>query len=42
LAWSEEDKPKNVGPPVEVQVDLNTEKFYNMFVDLLKAPTPKP
>lgn len=42
LAWSEQDKPKNVGPPVEVQVDLNTEKFYHMFVDLLKAPTPKP
>ena len=42
LAWSEQDKPKNVSPPVEVQVDLNTEKFYNMFVDLLKAPTPKP
>jgi inosine-uridine nucleoside N-ribohydrolase len=42
LAWSEEDKPKSVGSPIEVQVDLNTEKFYNLFVDLLKAPTPKP
>jgi hypothetical protein len=27
--------------PVEIQVDLDTEKFYKMFVDLLKAPTPK-
>jgi hypothetical protein len=27
---------------VEVQVDLDTQKFYKMFVDLLKAPTPKP
>jgi len=31
-----------VGPPVEVQVDLDTERFYKMFVDLLTAPTPKP
>ncbi len=42
LSWSEQDKPKDVGPIAEVQVDLNTEKFYSMFVDLLKAPTPKP
>jgi purine nucleosidase len=42
LSWTEQDKPTLVGPPVEVQVDLNTEKFYKMFVDLLTAPTPKP
>jgi purine nucleosidase len=42
LSWSENDKPKVVGPPVEIQVDLDTQKFYKMFVDLLKAPTPKP
>jgi purine nucleosidase len=42
LSWSEQDKPKMVGPLVEVQVDLDTEKFYQMFVDLLTAPTPKP
>jgi purine nucleosidase len=42
LSWSESDKPKIVGPPVEIQVDLDTQKFYTMFVDLLKAPTPKP
>lgn len=42
LSWSESDKPKISGPPVEVQVDLDTNKFYKMFVDLLKAPTPKP
>lgn len=41
LSWSENDKPKIVGPPVEIQVDLDTQKFYRMFVDLLKAPTPK-
>jgi purine nucleosidase len=42
LSWSENDKPKIAGPPVEIQVDLDTQEFYKMFVDLLKAPTPKP
>jgi purine nucleosidase len=42
LSWTEQDKPKIVGPPVEIQVDLNKEKFYNEFVELLSAPTPKP
>lgn len=42
LSWSEEDKPKIVGPPVEIQVDLDTKKFYDMFVSLLTGPTPKP
>jgi inosine-uridine nucleoside N-ribohydrolase len=40
LSWSDHDKPKIDLQPVEIQVDLNTEKFYNMFVDLLSAPTP--
>ena len=42
LSWTEQDKPKTVGPPTEVQVDLDTDRFYKMFVDLLTAPTPKP
>jgi purine nucleosidase len=42
LSWTEQDKPQIAGPPVEVQGDLDTEKFYKMFVDLLTAPTPKP
>jgi purine nucleosidase len=42
LSWREEDKPKIVGPAVEVQTDLDKEKFYKMFVELLSAPTPKP
>jgi inosine-uridine nucleoside N-ribohydrolase len=41
LSWTEQDKPEFAGPPVEVQVDLDTEKFYKMFVDLLTAPTPQ-
>jgi purine nucleosidase len=42
LSWTDQDKPQLVGPPVEVQLDLDTAKFYKMFVDLLTAPTPKP
>lgn len=42
LSWSESDKPELVGPPEEVQVDLDTSRFYKMFVDLLTAPTPNP
>jgi len=42
LSWTEQDKPKLAGPPVEIQTDLDKEKFYKMFVELLTAPTPKP
>lgn len=42
LSWSEHDRPKIVGPPMEIQVNLNKQKFYDEFVDLLKAQTPKP
>jgi purine nucleosidase len=42
LTWSDRDKPKRNVQPVEIQVDLDTDKFYKMFVDLLTAPTPKP
>ena len=42
LSWSEHDKPKVVGPASEIQVDLDTQKFYDEFVQLLTAPTPKP
>ena len=42
LSWTESDKPMIVGPPAEVQADLDAEKFYKTFVELLTAPTPKP
>jgi purine nucleosidase len=42
LTWMEPDRPKVQVQPVEIQVDLDTERFYKMFVDLLKAATPKP
>jgi purine nucleosidase len=40
LTWTEKDKPKVTVQPVEIQVDLDTEKFYRMFVNLMSAPTP--
>jgi purine nucleosidase len=41
LTWADQAKPKFELRPVEVQVDLNTKKFYEMFVDLLTMQTPK-
>jgi len=40
LTWTENDKPKIALQPVEIQVDLDAEKFYRMFVGLMRAPTP--
>jgi len=42
LTWSDRDKPQRDLQSVEVQVDLDTEKFYKLFVELLRAPTPQP
>ncbi|MGE5204936.1 MAG: nucleoside hydrolase [Chlamydiota bacterium] len=41
LTWSAADKPSVEVQPVEVQLDLNTQKFYDLFVSLLTAPTPR-
>src|SRR5271154_3939413 len=40
LTWTERDKPKLAGRPVEIQLDLDKEKFYEMFVRLMSEPTP--
>jgi inosine-uridine nucleoside N-ribohydrolase len=40
LTWTEKDKTKFVGQPVEIQMDLDTGKFYRMFVQLMSAATP--
>jgi inosine-uridine nucleoside N-ribohydrolase len=40
LTWSDKDKPAVDLQSVEIQVDLDAEKFYKMMVDLLTAPTP--
>jgi purine nucleosidase len=42
LTWLERDRPKLAGQPVEIQLDLDREKFYEMFVRLMKAATPSP
>ncbi|MFZ0761681.1 MAG: nucleoside hydrolase [Candidatus Sulfotelmatobacter sp.] len=41
LSWTQGDKPAFEMRPVEVQDDLDLDKFYKMFVDLLTAQTPK-
>jgi purine nucleosidase len=39
LTWTEKDRPKIAAQPVEIQMDLDRERFYRMFVSLLGAPT---
>jgi inosine-uridine nucleoside N-ribohydrolase len=41
LSWSANDKPKTNVQPVEVQDDLDLDRFYKMFVSLLSGPTPQ-
>ena len=40
LTWTERDKPKLAATLVEIQVDLDLERFYRTFVSLMSAPTP--
>ncbi|MBV9623386.1 MAG: nucleoside hydrolase [Acidobacteria bacterium] len=40
LTWTAQDRPKVPAGQVEVQFDLDTERFYNLFVQLLTAATP--
>jgi len=40
LTWTEKDKPQISLQPVEIELDLDAEKFYRMFVKLMTAPTP--
>lgn len=40
ITWTEKDKPKIGIQPVEIQDDLDAEKFYRMFIGLMSAPTP--
>ena len=39
LTWTDKDKPAISLQPVEIQVDLNKEKFYRFFIDLMTRPT---
>jgi hypothetical protein len=40
LTWTEKDKPNFTAQPVEIELDLDTEKFYRMFVSLMSMSTP--
>jgi inosine-uridine nucleoside N-ribohydrolase len=40
VTWTDKDKPQFITQPVEIQVDLDAEKFYRMFVGLMSAATP--
>jgi len=40
ITWTEKDKSRLSAQPVEIQVDLNAENFYRMFVSLMSGPTP--
>jgi hypothetical protein len=40
LTWSERNKPAVTVQPVEIQDDLDKDKFYRMFVRLMSAATP--
>ncbi len=42
LTWTEKDNPMLAATPVEIQMDLDLEKFYRMFVSLMIASTPLP
>jgi len=41
LTWTTRDQPKVKVQPVRINVDLDHEKFSEMFVQLMTAPTPK-
>lgn len=42
LSWSAEDKPARYDvQPIAVQMDLDLAKFYDLLVNLLRAPTPR-
>jgi inosine-uridine nucleoside N-ribohydrolase len=40
ISWTARDKPKTAGPPVAIQMELDKQKFYDMFVKLMSAKIP--
>ena len=40
LTWNTKEKLSPPVPPVEIQLDLDAERFYRMFVNLMMAPVP--
>jgi purine nucleosidase len=41
LTWNDKDNPRAGAQPVEIQMDLDTEKFYRFFISLMSGPTPQ-
>jgi len=41
LTWTDKDAPGLGERVVEIQLDLDLARFNQMFVDLMKAPTPQ-
>jgi purine nucleosidase len=41
LTWTSKDDVKVSVRPVEINLDLDKEKFYEMFVKLMSRPTPQ-
>jgi inosine-uridine nucleoside N-ribohydrolase len=42
LTWESKSTVRPAAKPVEIQLDLDTERFYRMFAGLMSAPTPSP
>jgi inosine-uridine nucleoside N-ribohydrolase len=42
LTWTDKDKPAIAAQPVEIQMDLDSARFNQMFVSLMASPTPQP
>ena len=42
LSWTAANRPQYTLQPVHVQVDLDLARFNALFVQLMKAPPPKP
>ncbi len=40
LTWTDRDRPGIATQPVTVQMELDKVRFYDMFVNLMSAPTP--
>jgi hypothetical protein len=40
LTWDLKDASHPKVQPVEIQFNVDTQKFYNMFLKLMTAPTP--
>jgi inosine-uridine nucleoside N-ribohydrolase len=42
LTWTDRDRPQWGTQPLHIQMGLDVEKFYRLFVNLMRAPTPSP